>query len=59
MQRRVQMRELGLQQREYVARVADLNAILDRARLEDFTVVNQDRSLTEVAHEMLVRAGWI
>jgi hypothetical protein len=59
MKRRVQMRDPGISQREYVVRVAKLNAILDRARLEDFSVVNEDRSLTEVALEMLVEARWI
>jgi hypothetical protein len=59
MQQRVQTRESGISQREYVARVAKLDAILDRSRLEDFTVTNENRSLTEVAHEMLVKAGWI
>jgi hypothetical protein len=59
MRGRVERRELGVSQREYVARVAELNTILDRARLEDFTVANENRSLTEVAHEMLVKAGWI
>ena len=59
MQRRVQTRDSGVSQRKYVARVAELNLILARARLEDFTVTNENRSLTEVAHEMLVQAGWI
>jgi hypothetical protein len=59
MRLRVKMREPGVLQREYVARVAELNAILDRARLEDFTITNENRSPTEVANEMLVRAGWI
>jgi hypothetical protein len=59
MQQRVKMRESGVSQREYVARVAELNVILDRARLENFAVASEDRSLTEVAHEMLLRAGWI
>jgi hypothetical protein len=59
MQQRVKMRESGIQQQEYVARVADLNVILDRACLEDFSVANQNRSLTQVAHEMLVKVGWI
>jgi hypothetical protein len=59
MQHRVKMREAGVSQRGYVARVAKLNVILDRARLEDFTVTNENRSLTEVAHEMLAKAGWI
>jgi len=59
MEQRVKMRELGVSQREYVARVTKLNAILDSALLEDFTVINEDRSLSEVAHEMLFKAGWI
>src|SRR5712664_3004668 len=54
LQERVRTRESGLSQRQYVARVAKPNIILDRARLEDFTVTNENRSLTEVAHEMLV-----
>jgi hypothetical protein len=59
MKRRVQMRDSGISQREYVARVATLNDILDRAGLEDFAVTNENRSLTDVALEMLVKAGWI
>jgi hypothetical protein len=59
MQRRVQMRESGLSRRECVARVAKLNVILDRAGLEDFAVTNENRSLTDVALEMLVKAGLI
>jgi hypothetical protein len=59
MQQRVAMRDRGMLQRELVARVAELNAILDRVALEDFTVVNENRSLTDVALEMLVKAGWI
>jgi ribose 1,5-bisphosphokinase PhnN len=59
MEQRVKMRELGVSRREYVARVTKLNAILDSARLEDFTVINEDRSLSDVAHEMLCKAGWL
>ena len=58
MKQRVKRRETGLSQREYVARVAKLNVILDRVRLEDFTVTNESRSLTDVALEMLIKAGW-
>jgi len=43
----------------YVARVATLNTILDRAQLENFTITNENRQLTDVAHELLVKAGWI
>lgn len=59
MEARVKMRESRVSQGEYVSRVAELNAILDRARLEDFSIVNENRSLPEVAEEMLVKAGWI
>jgi hypothetical protein len=59
MQERVRMRETGLLQQQYVARVSKLNTILDHARLEDFIVVNENRSVNEVANEMLIKAGWI
>lgn len=59
MKRRVEMRDSGMLQPEYVARVAKLNLILDRARLENFAVVNEQRPVTDVACEMLVKAGWI
>ena len=58
MEQRVRMRESGVAQQGYVARVTELNAILDRARLEDFTVNSENRSVTEVAQEMLIKAGW-
>jgi hypothetical protein len=59
MKRRVKMREPGIWQQKYVARVEDLNAILDRVKVEDFSIQNERHSLTEVAMEMLFRAGWI
>jgi hypothetical protein len=59
MKQRVEIRESGMSQREYVARVAKLNIILDQSKLEDFTVANENRSVTEVALEMLVKSGWI
>jgi hypothetical protein len=59
MKQRVEMRELGILQSDYVARVEKLNSILDRAQLEDFTVANENRRLTDVALEMLLKAGWI
>jgi hypothetical protein len=59
MQQRVKMRETGVSQREYVARVANLNLTLDAAQLEDFIVTSEGRSLTEVAQEVLVKAEWM
>jgi hypothetical protein len=59
MQERVTMRESGLLQRKYLARVPKLDTILDHAKLEDFIVVNENRAVSEVANEVLVKAGWI
>jgi hypothetical protein len=59
MQQRVKMREVGVFQWEYVARLAKLNDILDCAHLEDFRITNENRPLTDVALEMLAEAGWI
>jgi hypothetical protein len=59
MRGRVEMREPGMLLPQRVARVATLNAALDRVRLEDFIVANENRSLTQVALEVLVRAGWV
>jgi len=59
LQERVKQREPGILQAQFVARVEVLNAILDRAELEDFTLANADRSVTDVAREMLMHAGWL
>jgi hypothetical protein len=59
MQDRVRGREIGALRDKYVARVVELDAILDHAHLEDFSLQNENRAVTEVAHEMLVRAGWL
>ena len=59
MQPRVRMREPGIRQEEFVARVAQLEASLDAAGVEDFSVSNDGRSVTDVARELLARAGWL
>lgn len=59
MEVRVRCREVGALQKSFVARVAELNAILDCARLEDFLVNNENRTATDTALEMLTRSGWI
>ena len=56
---RVRRREPGIRQDEFVDRSRSLDAILMAAALEDFTVINADRPVTEVAGELLARAGWI
>ncbi|HYX52301.1 MAG TPA: hypothetical protein VE783_02550 [Candidatus Limnocylindrales bacterium] len=59
MEQRVRQRESGILQQQFVERVSVLNALIDRAALEDFCVANQDRPIHEVATEMLSRAGWL
>ncbi len=59
MEERVSVREPGMLHDTFVARVAELDAILDAARLEDFSLPNDDRPVSDVATELLTRAGWI
>jgi hypothetical protein len=60
MKRRVSMREPGMLQAGFVARVETLQAILDAAAVEQFSLANDDDgSVTRVASELLRRAGWI
>jgi len=48
-----------MSQGQFVRRVAELDAALSAAAVEDFSLLNDERSVTEVAKEMLVRAGWL
>jgi hypothetical protein len=59
MQTRVRLREPGMFQQDFVNKAASLNARLDAAAVEDFVVINEDRSPTDVAKELLRRAGWV
>jgi ribose 1,5-bisphosphokinase PhnN len=59
LEQRVERRETGIERQRYIDRAVKLNGILDEAKLEDITVTNDSGSLTEVAGEMLVKAGWI
>ena len=56
---RLRIREPGIRQEEFVERSRQLDVALDKAALEDFTLPNDDRNVTEVAEELLRRAGWI
>jgi hypothetical protein len=59
MEQRIRTRETGMLQSFFVARVAELEATLDRAHLEGTTISNDGRSITEVARELLIGAGWL
>jgi hypothetical protein len=43
----------------FVRRVAQLDRILDVASLEDFSIQNDHTSVSDVARELLMRAGWL
>ena len=58
--RSVRMREPGMWQQRYVDRVAVLEAQLDTAAVEHFSLPNDGgRSITEVGEEILKRTGWL
>lgn len=59
MQARIRVREPGMLQEEFVARVHTLENALDVSGLADFSIDNENRSITEVARELLRRAGWL
>src|SRR5438874_7818775 len=59
MERRLLVREPGMNQAKFVARACELQQVLDLTQVEDFTVMNDDRSVTDVAYEVLQRAGWL
>ena len=60
MQERLKPREPGMIQAQAIARAATLDDILERAQAEDYTVDNgPGRSITDVAREVLSRAGWL
>jgi adenylylsulfate kinase len=56
MQQRVRVREPGLKQAEFVQRVVDLERTLQPGH---FSVDNDGRDVTDVARELLARAGWL
>ncbi len=59
MRQRIRVREPGMLQQKFVTRVAELEASLDATGVEDFSVDNDSGSVTDVAREVLVRAGWL
>jgi hypothetical protein len=59
MRGRVRMREPGMLQEQFVARVDELEREIDAAGTADFVVDNDGRPVTDVAREVLARARWI
>jgi hypothetical protein len=44
---------------QFIARVGELERVLDTAALEDFSVPNESGCVTETAREILQRAAWL
>jgi hypothetical protein len=60
MQSRVSQREPGMSRDAFVGRVAELEAIIDAASVEHFSLATDDgRTITDVAREMLLLADWL
>ena len=60
MHERLRVREPGMFLEQALARAAELDAILAKAGVEDFVVDNgPGRSVSDVAREVLSRAGWL
>jgi adenylylsulfate kinase len=58
-QQRVRTREPGMLQEDLVARISELEKILDETKLEDFYIQNDNAQVTEVARQILRGAKWI
>jgi hypothetical protein len=56
---RIRTRETGMLQHKFVARVGELEKLLDNAHFEDFSITNDHAPITHVAREMLTRAEWM
>ena len=59
MESRLRVREPGMHQDRLVVRSRVLDERMEAAKLENFVVVNDGRSVTDVAREVLQRADWI
>ncbi len=60
LRRRVAQREIGALRDTFVARVDELQLLIDGARLEEFTLTTDDgSSVTDIARELLSRARWL
>jgi hypothetical protein len=56
---RLRTREPGFRQDEFIERSRALDATLETAGVEDFSIANDASDITAVATELLQRAGWI
>jgi molybdopterin-guanine dinucleotide biosynthesis protein len=56
---RLRQREVGSARDWHLRRAPELDAILDRAAVEDVAVANEDRPLRAVATEALAAVGWV
>lgn len=59
LERRLQRREVGSGLDRHLQRTFELARKLERACVEDMLVNTEGKSVTEVAHEVLQRSGWL
>ncbi len=55
---RIRVREIGSGLAWHLRRSVELDALLDKAAVEDFSVRHDDRGIREVAQEVVHRLGW-
>src|SRR6185436_20011525 len=55
---RLRRRELGAGLEWHLQRTEELRQILENSAVHDFSVINDDRSVLDVAYEALARAAW-
>ena len=58
LERRLRSRDAGRRLEDHLAIVWRLEGAIDESRLEDFRVVNDERSPREVAMDVLEKVGW-
>jgi hypothetical protein len=56
---RIRSRNTGASLEWHLYRTGELDAILDEASLEAFTIENEGRAVSEVAQEILERVSWL
>ena len=49
----------GMLQEQFVVRVADLERLLNAAALENLSIENDHTSVTDIARDLLNKAGWL
>jgi hypothetical protein len=59
--RRLRIRHAGAdpEMRWHLDRAGQLDQILDQSAVDDFEVISDERTLTDIAADVLTRTGWL